>query len=219
MPVYGKGRTGKKNSATGLKIIRLPIKGKKIKKRVFKRRSKWTEINNPLREINKTMGINLIIETKNLFKQKKRKVVVVDWGCGTGKAITELAAKCQKEANCYGFAQDSYREWKESLSVKYIQAEAWDFPRYFKDNSIDLMFSFSAFELNEPTLHGPWPYIGTDAYLVKYLEKIKSKFEIGGKLFVFPLRMVYYPKTADALESIGWEVKKTPKAIILTRKN
>src|SRR3989344_241833 len=71
---------------------------------------------------------------------KKRRPMVVDWGCGIGNAIAEIAAEIPK-TRCYGFSADSYTEWNHKKGVKFIHATGEDFSKYFKDGSIDVLYS------------------------------------------------------------------------------
>ncbi len=105
--------------------------------------------------------------------------VVVDWGCG--KAIsTEEIARANPNARVYGFSKESYLHWNllfmggktkkgsASKNLKLIHAEANDFFRYFKNSSIDFMFS----RLGLVHLKN----------LPLYLERVVPKLKVGGMI-------------------------------------
>jgi hypothetical protein len=112
-------------------------------KRVFQRDShSWPIERTPLRTVMATLRINLVREAEKRAKQKRP--VVVDWGCGEGSAITFLAHETKKLKNSpklYGFSNRAYSTWAENQAVKFIHAPAEDFARYFKDSSIDILYS------------------------------------------------------------------------------
>jgi len=143
MPVYRKGKKYQKeiNEAT---IKR--IKGK----RVIVKEERWGITATPLRDIYMDFTCNIkgkkVFDFKEEIKKISEKVknpVIVDWGCGKGTAITELAYNF-KNAKCYGFSKEYYAKWEDNIEsgVKFIHATAEDFKRYFKNNSIDVLYSY-----------------------------------------------------------------------------
>lgn len=195
MPIFGKGRA-KKNlpkKIAGQEFV-FPGEVRRIgKERVVRLRAGYTDIRNPLEKINEWFGIDLGEEAKRTSHKLGRKIVVVDWGCGKGTAITQLQRECEKEAHCYGFSKDSYDEWIGNSFVKFIQADADDFKRYFKRIPIDLMFSYAGLA-----------HYAVKANLPEYLIEIKNNFRVGGKLYTNNL---YLDETEKKiLEENGWKV-------------
>lgn len=76
------------------------------------------------------------------LKEKKQPLVVLDWGCGKGQAIDELAKG--QPVHAYGYSVDSYKEWNNSKNTKFIHSTNEDLLRYFKDGSIDIIYSYLA---------------------------------------------------------------------------
>lgn len=142
MPVY---RTGRKVSRER-RITAL--KGNKM--RFFKRKLLWGVQSTPLDSVEFELGFQLKNHVENL--SRKSSPIVVDFGCGEGDAAAEIAMDVPK-SRVYGFSDNSYRNWNRIINgdkkkdakpvqnVKFIHAEAKDFFRYFKDNSIDLLYS------------------------------------------------------------------------------
>ncbi len=50
------------------------------------------------------------------LKEKKQPLVVLDWGCGKGQAIDELAKG--QPVHAYGYSVDSYKEWNNSKNTR-----------------------------------------------------------------------------------------------------
>lgn len=73
-------------------------------------------------------------------KFKDKNFIVVDWGCGKGQAITDLASEFPN-ARAYGFSKHAYPEMKTNEHVKFIHGEETVFKRYFKNDSVDYMYS------------------------------------------------------------------------------
>jgi len=119
-------------------------------KRKFIKRRSWGSEGVLIEDTEFVLGVPLQKQVAN--RCKTGNPVVVEWGCGRGHSIADLARN-NPRAKLYGFSKESYREWnkllnkdpknakKQNTNLKFIHAEADDFFRYFKDNSIDIMFS------------------------------------------------------------------------------
>jgi ubiquinone/menaquinone biosynthesis C-methylase UbiE len=167
MPVYRKGR-----KVTAEKVL---IRPDFNRKRMSERRWLWAFEQGSLRDMENALRFPIKKHVKQLAK--KTNPVVVDWGCGWGNAAAELAA-AEPKAKVYGFSRDSYGNWntiingnknegKEPLqNVKFIHAVANDFFRYFKNNSIDLIYS----------------RLGIKHVLIQgeYIKRMIPKLKIGG---------------------------------------
>lgn len=144
-------------------------------KRKFKARRRWGDENSSLRAIEWDLSFRITEHVAELAK--KSTTVVVDWGCGKGAAIAELVAQIPKSRG-YGFSGDSFREWNEILNgnkakkikpatnVTFIHADANDFFRYFRNNSIDVLYSHLGLEHLDNQL--------------EYLKRLISKLKKGG---------------------------------------
>jgi len=121
------------------------------KKRSFIKKSFLNLVQNaPLEFVESNLSFPIKSHVKNLAR--KINPVVVDFGCGKGQASAEIAKDVPK-SRVYGFSDTSYRNWNRIINgntekgvpprhnIKFIHAEAKDFPRYFKDNSIDIVYS------------------------------------------------------------------------------
>ncbi|HIH09737.1 MAG TPA: methyltransferase domain-containing protein [Candidatus Diapherotrites archaeon] len=169
MPVYKAGRIVERN--------RLVSRTKSTERRVLRKPRRWPKENTPLG----------IVELDLLYPIKKRvaklaettEPVVVDWGCGKGVAAAELAREVPKSM-VYGFSNNSYTHWNKVLhgnklkeihplqNIKFIHADATDFFRYFKDGSIDILYS----KLGICHLKSQ----------VEYIKQLIPKLKIGGIL-------------------------------------
>ena len=143
MPVFGKGRTERERERFLEKKVY-----RQVGKQRYRKRKKWNlegtsfnwvaEIGFP-RIFSSLLGERNFIEMR--FREKSRPLVVIDWGCGNGRAIKELAEKYKGKVYAYGYSGDSYTEWGGNQNVKFIHATKEDLLRYVKDSSVDLIYS------------------------------------------------------------------------------
>ena len=143
MPIFGKGRAGRET-----KIFLEKKVYRQAGKRRYRKRKKWkmegtsfnwvAEIGFP-RIFSSFLGERNFIEMR--FREKGRPLVVLDWGCGNGRAIKGLAEKYKGKVYAYGYSGDSYKEWKGNQKVKFIHTTKEDLLRYLKDSSVDLIYS------------------------------------------------------------------------------
>jgi trans-aconitate methyltransferase len=82
---------------------------------------------------------------RNRYATRSHRPVVVDWGCGQGQGI-EGIAKDIPTARCIGFSDKRYVRWNSVENVDFIHRPANDFFRFFKDGSIDFLYSHMGME-------------------------------------------------------------------------
>lgn len=141
MPVYFKGWKPREEIREGTPIIR------KGKKRVYGKIGEtgyWGAIDRKIKVIEASVSYPIMKMVQRMIRDGE-KPVIVDWGCGKGTAISELARKNPK-AKFYGVSDQFYPNWLRIKSAKFIHAPAEDFFRYFKNNSIDILYSSAAIE-------------------------------------------------------------------------
>jgi SAM-dependent methyltransferase len=198
MPIYGKGRT---IGAKGRVALARQIKHKEQVERDYQEKEfgeiihhikrRYTNYGSyeyertPLISIQKILGIDLekAIQEKCHLPQGLTKPVIVDWGCGAGTSITELAKKFHDKAHFYGFGDVFYEDWRRNEQVKFVHGIGTDFPRYFKKNSIDIIYSFSSL---------------SHEFTPDYMKKILPALKIGGIIITdvnpFSLEREFAPK-------------------------
>lgn len=190
MPIYRKGRTPSTHPEHERSIRR--INGKRQLRHILP----WTVESTPLEIVEKALKYKIREKIGRL-----KKPVVVDWGCGKGVAA-EAIAKTFPNARVIGFSREFYRNWlaaKES-GATFIHAEANDFKMYFKDDSIDIIYSFSGLDrLVMQRSENNWditPRKAADAeILVAYLRKqVIPKLKKGGILVMSLLRDYRLPR-------------------------
>ncbi len=137
MPTFGKGRINRK--LTKKRKLETHIYSKNGRKFLRERR-RYPVDNSSLNSYSVRFNLNINNWIKKRFNKTKKPVFVLDWGCGKGNALTELA-KTNKNVKCYGFARDSHNEWRNNSHVKFIQNDAESLFRYFKNGSLDLVIS------------------------------------------------------------------------------
>ncbi len=183
MPIYKKGRSvgvrlaeekqkGKKDfSVNDLDNSRIELVWKKIKGKYIRFRkyvpssAKWTseEISlfgaeQGLRfPITKTARLMVLLE-----KKQGRKPLIVDWGCGKEIATEQLGKTLGDEARVIGFGDIMKKEWIQKESVEFIHGESSSFFRYFKDNSINILYSH----------YGIMHLTGAEIYIKNMIKKI-----------------------------------------------
>jgi len=158
MPVYGKGRKIKPTQRGKIERIEGEIKVEKIAGYILE--------NSSLRKVEKNLYFNISGFVKDLIDNGK-KPVVMDWGCAKGKAAAQLGKKFS-ETKVFGVSDVAYKSWKRSKNVNFIHETKEDALRYFKNGSIDLIYS-----------HYGLSWIKE---IDPYLEKLLPKLKKGGKL-------------------------------------
>jgi ubiquinone/menaquinone biosynthesis C-methylase UbiE len=168
MPVFGKGRTGRHQTLRDYGQIQRP---KESGRRQIPYTCRWAIENSSLRKVEKGIGFSL---EKDIARRTRaypgRPIVVVDWGCGKGRAATTIAKKFGKRIAVYGFSDIAYMEWLGNKSVKFVQATKEDVPRYVKNSSVDIIYS-----------HFGLSHIGF-SHIPAYTAKLFPKLRKGGKI-------------------------------------
>ena len=100
-----------------------------------------------------------------------RSAVVLDWGCGTGMALSQLAEEKGLRVVLIGFAKESHKEWAVHKNANFLQGLPEELPNHFKSSSIDLIFS-----------HNGLNYLSGDE-IVHHLLEMHSKLKRNGKMF------------------------------------
>ena len=187
MPVYGKRivrRAGREEPA--IRVPRGPLSEPIDRQTIVRRHyvgdpARWfhgifehTNEATPLERVEKRCG-PVSEEIRTRIGPGKSPPVILDWGCGRGTALTEIA-KLFPESRCYGFSAEFYDDWRSNESATFIHAVREDLPRYLKDNSVAVIFS-----------HVGMTRLGNDEFLDE-LDKILPKLKRGGKMFLYPFQ-------------------------------
>ncbi|MFH1234211.1 MAG: methyltransferase domain-containing protein [Candidatus Diapherotrites archaeon] len=173
MPVFRKGRI----SAAKAKLLRKEVV-RAGGKRVYRKRKKWPIKDTPFKKIKQQFPLVFCpLGERGTFidervRETGRPAIVVDWGCGKGRAAGELAKEYGDKARVYGYSKDSYPEWRDIDGVKFIHSTKEDLLRYLKDGSVDLIYSYIGLEYLFATLDICPPHI----------EQLLSKLSEGGKI-------------------------------------
>ena len=193
MPVFGKGRESgrtvlgkKRESRARQKFINREVSRKRQgKKRLYGHTEYWTDTRCSFAEISIRFPMifgdlkrdSYFIEER--FRKTRKPVVVLDWGCGEGLAISQLAGKYGKKVNAYGFSKDSFENWTKIRNAKLIHATKEDLLQYLKDNSVDLVYSHIGLKYLFP--NGYRSFVPVEEG-VEYLRKLLKKVSPGGKI-------------------------------------
>ena len=154
-----------------ISIRRVKTQEKKFAKRTLSGQTYWPVEFSGIHAVEASMDFPIREFIKNKYAAGNNKPVVVDWGCGSGCAIQQIARQIPK-AKCIGFSEKRYLEWNKHSDAEFIQAVEKDFFRYFKDNSIDFLFSHLGIEhLKNPA---------------EYVQKIIPKLKVGGTIALMP---------------------------------
>lgn len=166
MPVY---RKGKRKVVQQKKIIREKQNGDWWQsKRVLIDDPDWPITRTSLKDIEQRLMFPISNYTRDLCK-KKGSPIIIDWGCGEGVAIAEISRKFPK-AKCYGFSDISYKSWNKVKKAKFIHDTENDFFTYFKDGSIDFLYSN----------HGLEHLKKAGIKVSDYFKRLIPKMKIGG---------------------------------------
>jgi len=109
------------------------------KRRVIDRRL-FPIIDSSLLFIDSFIPVSLTL--RKMIEEGIQDPLVVDWGCGEGIALEQLATEFDN-ARCYGYSHTFYGNWGDSKRVKYIHAPSGTLARYLPNDSVDLIYSFN----------------------------------------------------------------------------
>jgi len=118
----------------------------------------WSIIDTSLYEVETALGVHLIEIIADLKdKYPDKEIVVIDWGCGRGKAINSLARQARhgnlKGVKFIGFSNLYFPMWSRTQGVEYIFDEMENLHKYFNSEQIGLIYSyFGLFHIDEVRL-------------------------------------------------------------------
>ncbi|MDO8625491.1 MAG: class I SAM-dependent methyltransferase [Candidatus Diapherotrites archaeon] len=125
-----------------------------------------------LQQVEKHLRFSIKHWVSSRNKLLKRPVVVLDWGCGRGDAITEIGSTFGESVKAIGFGKDIYPEWNHNPNATFIAATKEDLFRYLKNGSVDLIYSSIGLK------HILFP----PADAVQYIGRLCEKLAPGGAL-------------------------------------
>jgi SAM-dependent methyltransferase len=157
---------------------------------------RWGDTNTSLRDVNYDLGIDLGVWVGKRHAETRKPVVILDWGCGRGRAITTLARLHGKKANCYGYGDQDYPQWRKNPRVKFIKNTYDRLLRYFPDASVDLIFSRLGLSHLVSVRHTKATITGPE--FLDYIEKLSFKLKPGGVLVFSPTPLT----SANEIKSI-----------------
>jgi SAM-dependent methyltransferase len=173
MPVFRKGRLGwRRKEALDREIVR------SAGKRAYRERQTYEFTDTPFGVIKQRFSQTFCRGSghdfiENRFRETGRPQVVLEWGCGEGKATGTLAKEYEGLAKVYGYSKDSYPGWTKTPGVKFIHETKERLLRYLKDGTVDLIYSYSGLE--HLTLAAGRP-------LASYIKQLVPKLSNGGRL-------------------------------------
>ncbi len=179
MPVFGKGRKERERRNFLKKEVRRDSKGK----REYGLKTPYIFVNRSAKTIRKMFpllfGKDGFVEQR--FEENQRPVVVLDWGCGKGRAIKEFANDYGEKVRAYGFSKDSYKQWKGIEGVKLIHETKEGLLRFLKNDSVDLIYSNFGLSFLFPTFKFQAKRRHVEKG-VEYIEKLLQRVSKGGKI-------------------------------------
>lgn len=132
----------------------------------------WSIITTPLKTVEDVLRKSLIVEVKRIVdRYPDKKLAVIDWGCGDGTAINELARQARRagiNARFIGYSNLYFDRWKESEDVEFILDNMDRLPVYFENDEIGLIFS-----------HFGMYHVRSEA-LVEHLNNLSTRIVSGG---------------------------------------
>lgn len=198
MPVWGGKRSGVRRPALNRKLgtrmeeraVRGPQTGAKhlfTKARGAKFKSSNTTLAQ-LRKYHHTYvgrDFNLVEEARKQFTTYGKPTVVLEWGTGNTRALSELARETRGMTRCIGYGRDSYRTWKSNRLVETIQRPHEQLPRFFKEKSVGIIFSHHGLQHLLAT-------IGMEKFST-YVGELATKLKEGGVFVSYPIRKLTDP--------------------------
>ncbi|MDO8627983.1 MAG: hypothetical protein Q7K42_05950 [Candidatus Diapherotrites archaeon] len=93
------------------------------------------------------------------------------------------------KARCFGFGDLYFPEWEEQRNTTFIHAPGEDFSRYFKNGSIDFMYSYCGLE-----------HLNLGEKVQEYYCMLANKLALEGELFNHGLYSIIW-------RVFGWEAQ------------
>lgn len=174
MPVYGKGRILRANPKHPIREAhaRESEKAKgKSRRVVLQRTGQWSVFFTPIQKISTELGLDIPRWIERRL-ENKRKLNILDWGCGAGTAATQLGEKYGRFIHMYGYGNMPHESWAKNAHVKFIWQDQQSMLRYFKDGSLDLIYSrFGLYHTLRPQI----PLEERMEYWVSLVKKLSTK--------------------------------------------
>ena len=149
-------------------------------KRVFIEGGPWGSVSADIGVVERSCG-PIRDAIRERIEAGENSPVVVDWGCGNGTALTQIAREIPA-AKCYGLSDQFFDAWKENTHATFIHATVDDFGRYLKPNSVDIAFSrLGIVHLN---------YLEQE----KQLRMLARALKVGGKIFVDDINQLAFSR-------------------------
>jgi hypothetical protein len=121
--------------------------GKSIKRvgamdKRFPIRAPHWRIGDSLQQVEGKISFRLGDYIRHLLK-KSESAVIVEWGCGNGKAIREICDRFGEKVDGYGTGDTAYHEWTQSPNARFIMETAEQSHRFFSIHrkKIDALYS------------------------------------------------------------------------------
>lgn len=144
-----------------------------MKKYYSMRGSGYSVMGSSLPLVERAMDFSVRHWVKSRYATSQKPVRVVDFGCGTGVAITALARKFGKQVDAMGFDRKLYSTWLKNNHVRFVHEEMNSFDRIFKPETVDIVYSY----------HGLWhPLNENPKKRLLFLGKIVRSIKKGGIL-------------------------------------
>ncbi len=138
MPVFGRGRYNRGirvNKETELNRYNPKVKS-------YRERHPWHKNRSTLNQVETFLGFSISDFISKRSKLLRRPIVVLDWGCGNGRALRDIARKFKQNVKLYGFSKDSFSDWNRSKNqITFIQETSENTTRFFSKVSVDLIYS------------------------------------------------------------------------------
>lgn len=207
-------------SPLGITRVRLPAKGisreknlqralflHKVGRKTFFPFEKWPNEKTRLSEVERRLGIDTESWIARRHALTRKKIRVLDWGCGKGTAITQIAMNNRSIVDAYGYSFERYPAWEKNKFVDFIWEDSHRMLRVFKPGSIDLILSNLGIRWLYSELAGN-PKRGV--LLSAYIKKLATKLQRNGGLLVaqIPFEVeAYFEKNLAFLLGRSYGVK------------
>ena len=132
MPVFGGSKNNPRYVAARKKYLGQQIKWVGNRK-ILLPRPPWDTEDSSLRRVSNRLGFDISTWVKKRNRKTQQPVVVLDWGCGPGTAITTLVQENPEIVTGIGFSDIAYNEMNENPHVRFIQNTADKLFKYGSD--------------------------------------------------------------------------------------
>jgi hypothetical protein len=153
--------------------------------------SHWAMHNSDLAVVEEGLAFPLRVYVQQLVARSNSMPVILEWGCGEGNAVRDLAAdeQIKGKALIFGYSDEWFRCWNDIRGVKFLFFVKEHLIEYFKRTELEANVVFS---------HGAMEYLHEQ----EFVEYLRAMAEImrPGAILLFPANQLRRPEFLEVTD-------------------